>query len=123
MRSIAILGASAQRSKFGNKAVRAYLAGGWKVFPVHPGGAPIEGQPSFKSLAELPERPDRLSVYLPPPLTLELLPEMLASGATEVWLNPGAADEAVLRRARELGLPFVDACSIVDIGFSPSQFP
>ncbi|HEX4954849.1 MAG TPA: CoA-binding protein [Thermoanaerobaculia bacterium] len=123
MRSIAILGASPQRSKFGNKAVRAYLAGGWQVLPVNPAGAAIEGQPSFKSLADLPVTPDRLSVYLPPPVTLALLPAMLASGASQVFFNPGSADDAVHRRARELGLPFVDACSIVDIGFSPSQFP
>src|SRR5579863_6588370 len=123
MKTIAVLGASADRSKFGNKCVRAYLHDGWRVFPVNPSASAIEGQQTFSRLSEIAEPLDRISVYLPPPVTLQLLPEIAAHKAREVWFNPGAADPTVLAEARRLQIPFHADCSIVDIGLSPAQFP
>ena len=124
MKTIAVLGASKDRSKFGNKCVRAYLESGWEVYPVNLGsGDPIEGKTTYRHLADVPVALDRISVYLPPPVTLELLGDMAAKGAGEIWLNPGTADAGVLDEARRKGLNVRPGCSIVDIGLSPSQFP
>lgn len=124
MKTIAVLGASKDRSKFGNKCVRAYREAGWEVFPVNLGSAdPIEGLATHRKLTEVPGDLDRISVYLPPPVTLELLGDIEAKGAKEVWLNPGAADARVLDEARRRGLNVRPGCSIVDIGMSPGQFP
>jgi len=123
MKTIAVVGASSQRRKFGNKCVRAYQTAGWQVFPVHPGETEIEGLAVYRRLADVPGELDRISVYLPPAVTLELLGEIAGKGAREVWLNPGSADARVLDEARRRGLHAVPGCSIVDVGFSPSQFP
>jgi len=124
MKTIAVLGASKDRSKFGNKCVRAYQEAGWQVFPVNLGsGDPIEGLTTCRTLADVPADLDRVSVYLPPPVTLELLGDIAAKGAGEVWLNPGTADARVLDEARRRGLHVRPGCSIVDIGLSPAQFP
>lgn len=124
MKTIAVLGASKDRGKFGNKCVRAYQDGGWQVFPVNLGSADsIEGLAAFRKLADIPADLDRISVYLPPPVTLELLPDIAAKGAREVWFNPGSADPRVLEEARRLGITARPGCSIVDIGVSPSQYP
>ncbi len=122
-KTIAILGASSNRAKYGNKCVRAYLHAGWEVHPVNPGGGEIEGLPVYRSLEVVPKPLDRISVYLAPPISLALLPEMAAAQATEVYFNPGSADEVVLRRARELGIEALDYCSIVAIGLTPAMFP
>lgn len=124
MKTIAVLGASKDRSKYGNKCVRAYREAGWQVFPVNLGSAdPIEGLETRRTLADIPVELDRISVYLPPPVTLELLADIAAKGAGEVWFNPGSADARVLDEARRRGIAARPGCSIVDIGVSPAQFP
>jgi uncharacterized protein len=123
VKAIAVVGASANRRKFGNKCVRAYLHAGWQVFPVNPHEREVEGLPAYPDLAALPAPVERISVYLPPPLTSALLPEIARAGASEVWFNPGAADARVLDEARRQGIAYRAGCSIVDIGLSPGQFP
>jgi predicted CoA-binding protein len=124
MKTIAVLGASKDRSKYGNKCVRAYLQAGYQVFPVNLGSTePIEGLETYRKLADVPGDLERISVYLPPPVTMELLADIAAKGAKEVWFNPGSADSQVLEEARRRGIHAVPGCSIVDIGVSPAQFP
>ncbi len=119
-----ILGASNDRGKFGNKAVRAHLQAGYDVFPVNPKSAEIAGQKAYASLAALPEQPfGRVSVYVPPSVGVKLLDEIAALDVREVWINPGSESPELLARAEALGLPVVQGCSIVSLGLSPSQFP
>ena len=120
-KTIAIIGASADRSKFGNIAVRAFVRQGWNVFPVNPKEAQIENLPAFASIAEVPVRPDLISVYLPPPVLLKVLPAIAARGCDELWLNPGTESDEVLAAAEKLGLNVIQACSIVGIGLSPGE--
>lgn len=118
---VAVLGASIHRHKYGNRAVRAYRAAGHEVFPVHPTAAEIEGLPAYRSVLHVPGGIDRATVYLQPEVTLAVLDEIARKGVVEVFLNPGSEDEAVLARARELGLRAVVGCSIVEIGRDPNQ--
>lgn len=122
-RSVAIVGASRDHRKFGNKAVRAFGEAGWRVFPVNLEASHVEGLESFRTLADIPERIDRVSIYLHPEDTLGILPTIVTLEPTDVWLNPGSADRRVVERGRELELPIVSGCSIVDIGLSPADFP
>ena len=118
--TVAVVGASRDRSKFGNISVRAHLQQGYQVFPVNPNADHVEGLPAFESLRDVPvENLDRVTVYLPPHLTLELLDEIDEVSPVEVWMNPGSADEDVRVRADELGIEIIEACSIVDLGVSP----
>ncbi len=119
--SVAVLGASRDRTKYGNKAVRAFQRQGYPVYPVNPKETEIEGLTCYASVAALPVRPGRVTVYLPPAVTLGLLPGIAARGCDELWLNPGSESPELVREAERLGLKVVQACSIVDIGLSPSS--
>jgi predicted CoA-binding protein len=113
MPSIAVIGASNDKSKYGNRAVRAYLAQGWTVYPVNPKEAVIEGLRAYGSIADVPEPVDRASLYVPPAVGLGLLDAIHAAGAKELWVNPGAESPELLAAAERLGLPTVQACSII----------
>ena len=120
-RTVAVLGASRDRRKFGNKSVRAHQRAGFEVFPINPQADEIEGLPAYRSLRELPVRPiDRVSVYVPAEIGLTLLDDIAACQPREVWLNPGSESDELLAAAERLGLPVICACSIVDVGLSPS---
>ena len=119
--TIAIIGASADRSKFGNIAVRAFVRQGFTVYPVNPKEAVIEGLPAFASIAEVPVRPNLISVYLPPTVVLKVLRAIAARGCDELWLNPGTESDEVMAAAEKLGLNVIQACSIVGIGLSPGE--
>jgi predicted CoA-binding protein len=120
--TVAIIGASSDRRKFGNKAVRAYREQGWIVYPVNPAEETVEGLTAYGSIRDVPLPLDRISVYLPPPLGLRILPDIAAAGAREVFFNPGAESPELLEKAAALGVNAIVACSIRVVGVTPEQF-
>jgi len=83
----------------------------------------IEGLPSFKSIKDVPVRPDEVSVYVPPEILLGILPEIASRGCDDLWLNPGTESDEVLAEAQRLGLNVIQACSIVGVGSSAALAP
>ena len=121
--TVAVIGASRDRQKYGNKSVRAHLQQGYDVFPINPNARKIEGIPAFPSLAHVPhEQLDRVTMYLPPEIGVTLLEDIAAKSPGELWLNPGSESDEILRLANQLDLNVIQACSIVDLGESPASF-
>ena len=118
----AIVGASRDRSKYGNRSLRAHLSQGYRVFPVNPEAEEVEGQTAYPSLRDLPvAHVDRISMYVPPEIGVTLLDQVAEKTPAEFWLNPGSESEELLERAQELGLEPIVACSIVDLGLNPQK--
>ena len=119
MKTVAVIGASSQRDKWGNKAVRAFRQQGWTVYPVHPTEPAVEGLKAWASIQEVPVRPHTISVYVAPPRLLKMLADIAARGCDELYLNPGTGSAEVLAECERLGLKAIPACSLIAIGVAP----
>ncbi|HEV2984173.1 MAG TPA: CoA-binding protein [Vicinamibacterales bacterium] len=118
---IAVIGASNNRQKFGNRAVRAYHQQGYTVIPINPHETNVEGLQTYASVLDVPGPVDMASFYVPPEIGEQVIEEVAKKGIKEIWLNPGAESDALLSRARALNLQPIVACSIVAIGQNPYQ--
>ena len=120
--TIAIIGASTNRRKYGNRAVRAYARRGYDVYPIHPRAQVVEGLRAYPSILDVPVAAlDRVSFYVPPEIGLKVIDEVARKPVREVWLNPGAESAELIDKAEALGLNLIVACSIVAIGEDPQS--
>jgi len=119
---VAVVGASSDRAKFGNKAVRAFRHRGYDVVPINPACGVIEGIPAYASVLDVTQSIDVATVYVQPATGERLMEEIAGKGIGELWLNPGADDARVVARARALGLDPILDCSIIGIGESPTSY-
>jgi len=121
-KTVAVIGASGNRNKFGNKALRAFERQGYRVIAINPNEAEVEGHKTFASVLDVPGKIDLATVYIPADSGVGVMEQLAQKGVGEVWLNPGADDDDVVDRARALGLNVIQACSIIGIGESPSRY-
>ena len=119
---VAIIGASSDRRKFGNKALRAFQHQGHTVIPVNPNEKEVEGLPAVASVLDIPGPVDMATFYVPPDVGVRVLDDVARKKIPEVWLNPGADTDAVIARARALGIEPVVACSIIAAGENPYDY-
>lgn len=116
---VAVIGASSNRQKFGNRAVRAFIQQGYTVVPIHPHEREVEGLKAYGSVLDVPGPIDMATFYVPPATGEQVIEEVARKRIPEVWLNPGAESAALVARARALSLQPILACSIVAIGADP----
>jgi uncharacterized protein len=116
---VAVIGASSNRNKFGNRAVRAFLSQGFTVVPINPHEVEIEGLKVYASVLDVPGAIDMASFYVPPRIGMEVIGDVARKHIPEVWLNPGAESDELITRARALSIQPIVACSIVAIGQNP----
>ncbi len=118
-KTVAVIGASANPRKFGNRAVRAFQRQGYTVVPINPSERPIEGLKTYASVLDFPDRIDMATFYVPPETGERVMPEVAHKQIPEVWLNPGAESDSLIRLARTLGIEPIVACSIIAVGENP----
>ena len=116
---VAVIGASNNRQKFGNRAVRAFLREGYTVVPINPNEREIEGLKAYDSVLDVPGPIDMASFYVPPAVGEQVIDEVARKQIPEVWLNPGAESDELIARARSLSIKPIVACSIVAVGQNP----
>src|SRR3954471_24201004 len=122
MKTVAVIGASSNRDKFGNKALRAFAKRGYTVIPINPTEREVEGHQAFASVLDVPGGIDLATLYVPAPVGVRVMDDLAKKGVPEVWLNPGADDRTVVEKAKSLGLKTVQHCSIIAIGDSPARY-
>lgn len=116
---VAVIGASSDRRKFGNRAVHAFRRQGYTVVPINPHEVTVEGLAAYPSVLDVPGRIDMATFYVPAEIGIQVMVEVAEKGIGEVWLNPGSESAELIRLARELKIEPILACSIVAIGETP----
>jgi predicted CoA-binding protein len=117
--SFAVVGASSDRSKYGNKVLRCYQQHGKEVYPINPKAPEVEGLKAYPSLAALPAPVKAISVITPPVATEQVVREAAAAGVTHIWMQPGAESGAAIEAAESLGLSVIAGgpCLLVVLGY------
>ena len=116
---VAVIGASSDRRKFGNRALRAYVQQGFTVLAINPNESEVEGLKTYASVLDVPGPIDMATFYVPPEVGERVIEDVARKGIPEVWLNPGAESDALVERAQALNIRPIQACSIVAIGEDP----
>ncbi len=115
----AVVGASTDRNKYGNKVLRVYQQTGRKVFPVNPNADQVEGLAAYADLASLPEPVHGISVITPPKVTEKVVRQAIDVGISHIWMQPGAQSDEAVRLAEGAGVNTIpgDACILMVLGF------
>jgi predicted CoA-binding protein len=110
----AVVGASQDRSKFGNRVYRSLRDSGYTVYPVNPRGGELEGARVYPTLSDLPQPPDVIDLVVPPLVTEKVIQEAHQLGLSRVWMQPGAESEAAIAYCHDHGLHVIyHACAMV----------
>jgi uncharacterized protein len=121
-KTVAVVGASNDRKKYGNKALRAFRAEGHTVIPINPHESQVEGLQAYASVLDVPGTIDMATVYVQPDVAMRLLAELERKQIPEIWINPGAESDELMTEASRRHLNAIFACSIIGMGRSPSEF-
>jgi predicted CoA-binding protein len=110
----AVVGASQDRNKFGNRIYRTLRDAGYVVYPVNPRGGEVEGAKAYPTLGELPQPPEVIDLVVPPAVTEQVVKEAHQLGFGRIWMQPGAESEAAIAYCQEHGIEVVHhACAMV----------
>lgn len=119
---VAVIGASANRRKYGNKALRAFRTQGYTVIPINPHESEVEGERAYPTVLDYPGAIDEATLYVQPDVALAVMDDLAAKKIPTIWLNPGTDAPEVVARAKALGLAPVVACSILGVGEAPADY-
>ena len=109
----AVVGVSQDPAKYGNRIFRSLLASGYQVYPVNPKGGELDGATVYRSLADLPQKPEVVDLVVPPAVTEQVVKEIKDLGLTRVWIQPGSESEAAIAYCQEQGIEVVHgACAM-----------
>jgi len=110
---IAVVGASRNPEKYGHKVYKDLKEAGYKVYPVNPNASEILGDRCYPSLRSLPERPDVVTVVVPPRVTEEVVKTCQDLGISKVWMQPGSESDRAIQFCRDAGIKVVHGVCII----------
>lgn len=117
-KAFAVIGASNNRDKFGNKVLRCYMQHHLTVYPVHPASKEIEGLTCYKSLADIPDTVKSISIITPPAVTEKIVKEAIAKKIENIWMQPGAESDLAITLCEQSGINVIAGgpCILVELG-------
>ena len=114
--SIALIGASNDRSKYGNKIYRDLRNKGYNVTPINPKEEKIEGDRAYSSIEEMKELPDIANFVVPPPVAIKIAQNITNLGIKHLWFQPGSESKELENWLKNTdGIEYlINACIMVE---------
>jgi hypothetical protein len=107
-KTLAIVGVSRNGKKFGNAILKDLTKLGYRLLPVHPEAAEVDGVQAFPSFASLPEPVGGVIVCVPPARAESVVKEAAAHGVRRVWLQQGAGSAEAITFCQQNGISVVN---------------
>lgn len=112
--TIAVVGATDNREKYGSVIYRDLKRKGYRVLAVNPGRDTVDGDPAYATVADLPVEPDIIDLVVPPSEGVKVVGQALDIGYDRIWVQPGAENPELLTILQEEGVEYLaDACIMV----------
>ena len=92
---IALIGASNDKNKYGNKILLDLVSKGHNVVPVNPKETFIAGLKSYNNVSELSEKPSIINFVVPPNISYQLTKDLVESDYDNFWYQPGAESKEI----------------------------
>jgi predicted CoA-binding protein len=99
----AVVGASTDREKYGNKVLRVYRQNNLDAVPINPKANQVEGLKAYSDLASVPGTVDGVSIITPPAVTENVVAEAVKRGIKNIWMQPGAESALAIDLAEQGG--------------------
>lgn len=115
----AVVGASKNRTKFGNKVLRCYIEKNFVVYPVNPVESQIEGLNCFRCIKDLPHTVTSISVITQPKVTEEIVERAYLKGIKNIWMQPGAESKTAIQKCKDYGINVIAGgpCILNELGW------
>lgn len=115
----AVVGASQDREKYGNKVLRAYVQRQRAVHPINPHAKVVEGLAAFPDLASLPQIVHGVSIVTPSRITEQVVAQAAQLGIRHLWMQPGSESDLAVELAQQAGINVIwgGPCILVSLRF------
>ncbi len=111
--SIALVGASNNPRKYGNKILLDLISKGHNVYPVNNKEKNIEGIKSYKSVDAIPEIPSIINFVIPPNEGMAVTRDLVEKGYDNFWYQPGAESNKISKFLEVEKKNFIDDMCIM----------
>ena len=105
---IALIGASDDKNKYGNKILLDLLAKNYNVVPINHKEDSIAGLKAYSKVQDLPSCPSIINFVIPPEIGLDVTKELVEEGYNHFWYQPGAESENIADFLAQENKDFID---------------
>jgi predicted CoA-binding protein len=106
-KTLAVLGVTRKRGRFGAVIFRTLREKGYRVFPVNPSAETIEGEPCYATPADLPEPVDGAVLIVNRRHTPEAVRGCIDASVPRIWIQPESRSLEGERLAEAAGVSVI----------------
>jgi predicted CoA-binding protein len=111
--NVAIIGASHKPQRYAYQAQELLMGHQHTVFPISGNGREILGVPGYRSISDIEQAIDTVTLYLNPQRHQPIIEDLLNAGPRRIIFNPGTESDELIQGYRDAGIETLEACTLV----------